>query len=96
MVVNMAINRLVLDVLKPEEPSIVVISSSLSKIKGVGGVDITVKEVDKRLETVRIVLEGGDLDVDKIIAVIEKSGASVHSIDRVSSGKRIPEDVIRT
>ena len=83
------IKRLHLDVLKPSEPSIIELTKKLAALKGVDAVDIVVKEVDRRVEKVRIIAEGDNLDFDKIRVVIEGIGASVHSIDRVSSGAKL-------
>jgi len=82
------IRRLVLDVLKPLEPSSIELAKKLSVVKGVEAVDITVREVDRKVETVRVTLEGEWLDIDKIEASLERYGAVVHSIDRVTAGNR--------
>ena len=82
------IRRLVLDVLKPLEPSSIELAKKLSVVKGVEAVDITVREVDRKVETVRVTLEGEWLDIDKIEAALERYGAVVHSIDRVTAGNR--------
>jgi len=83
------IRRLVLDVLKPLEPSSIELAKKLSVVKGIEGVDIDVREVDRKVETVRITLEGEWLDFEKIEAALEKYGAVVHSIDRVTAGNRV-------
>lgn len=83
------IRRLVLDVLKPGDLSLVDMASDLGKLKNVQGVDIVVKDVDRRVEKVRITVEGDDLDYQIIKKQIEDEGANIQSIDRVSSGKEI-------
>jgi len=85
----MAVKRLVLDVLKTNELSIIQLSRDLTAVKGVGGVDIVVKEVDRKVEKIRITLVGKDLHFDKIKEVVESSGAVIHSVDQVSAGKII-------
>ncbi len=40
-------------------------------------------EVDEKTETVIVVLEGKNIEFDPVIELIEKMGASVHSIDEV-------------
>ena len=60
------IRLLVLDVLKPHEPSILKISTALSDIKGIEGVDITVYEIDSKVENVKVTLQGRDIDFSKI------------------------------
>jgi hypothetical protein len=77
---------IVLDVLKPHEPSILKLASTLSDIKGVDGVDITVYEIDSKVENVKITIQGKDVNFSKIKYVIEENGGTIHSIDKVSSG----------
>ncbi|VVB66796.1 putative ArCR [Candidatus Gugararchaeum adminiculabundum] len=86
------IRRLHLDVLKPSEPSIIDLAKKLTALKGVETVDIVVKEVDRRVEKVRIVAEGDNLDFEKMRVVIEGVGASVHGIDRVTSGGKLASE----
>ena len=80
------VRLLVLDVLKPHEPSILKISSVLSDLKGIDGVDISVYEIDSKVENVKITLQGQNLNFTKIKDLIEENGATIHSIDKVSSG----------
>ena len=81
------LTRIELDVLKPNEPSIIELLSKLNDAKGVKTVDITVREVDQRVETVRITILGDELHFNEIKKIIDDVGASIHSIDRVSSGE---------
>ncbi len=76
--------KLVLDVLKPSErlPSSELVTE-LADLKGTDIVDLKVEEVDKLVETVSIVIDGTDLDLQRIQEIIEKNGASLHSIDRI-------------
>ena len=87
------IKRLVLDVLKPHQPSIVEVSEKLSALKGVHGVNCSLEEVDQETESIKITIEGDHLDFDRIKMVLSDLGADIHSIDSVSSGKRIVEEV---
>lgn len=87
------IRRLVLDVLKPHSPSIVDISRKLSALKGVVGVNCTLKEVDQETETIKITIEGEDLDFERISSVLEEMGADIHSVDSVSTGKKIVDEL---
>ncbi|MFN3383436.1 MAG: DUF211 domain-containing protein [Archaeoglobaceae archaeon] len=87
------IRRLVLDVLKPHEPSNTYFALKLSEIEGVEGVNITLQEIDQETESVKITLVGEDLDYEEIKDMIETLGGVVHSIDEVVAGKRIVESV---
>ncbi len=88
----MGLRRLVLDVLKPlKEPSIVDVAKELSRVEGVDAVNITVNEVDVETLSLTVVVEGEDIDFDKVKAILEEVGAAIHSIDQVVAGKRIIE-----
>lgn len=80
--------HLELDVLKPNEPSIIDLSKVLLKCRGVHTVEVTVREVDRKVETVKIVLDGSNMNFNQIRNNIEEVGAAIHSVDRVVSGKK--------
>ena len=87
------LRRLVLDVLKPHNPSILDMSTKLSKLKGIDGVNIITIEIDKEVENVKVVLEGTDINFKKVKKILEDSGGAVHSIDEVAAGRKIIEEV---
>jgi hypothetical protein len=87
------IRRLVLDVLKPHNPSILDLSKKLCTLKGIDGVNIITYEIDKDVENVKIVLEGPDIEFEKVKKVLEDNGGAIHSVDEVAAGKRIVEEV---
>lgn len=87
------VRLLVLDVLKSYGSSVIDLASSLSDIEGVGGVDIAVVEVDHRVETVKITMKGENIDFSSVKGVIEDHGGSLHSVDKVSCGKEIVDEV---
>ena len=82
------IKKLVLDVLKPHEPSIILLAGKINDIKGVDLVDITIASVDRRVETAKITIEGTTLNYDKILKEIQDNGATVKSIDQVLTSTR--------
>ena len=83
------IRRLVLDVLIPITMPSAQIAMALSKAGGVEGVDVLIQEVERRVETAKITIEGDNLDFEAIKTVLDKAGASLQSIDRITCGKRI-------
>ncbi len=87
------IRRLVLDVLKSHKPSIVELSKQVSVTKGVFGVNCSLDEVDQDTETIKITIEGDDIDFDAVANAIEANGGVIHSIDSVSTGKRLVDEV---
>ena len=85
--------RVVLDILKPHSPSLPSFAMYLSSLDGVDGVNITLIEIDKDTENIKITMEGKDLNYDKIRVAVENYGASIHIIDEVVAGKRLVEEV---
>lgn len=81
------IRSLTLDVLKPHEPLIIELADRLAAIESVSYVTITVIEVDANTETIKLSLVGEAVDFDAIRAEIEATGATIHSVDRVSAGR---------
>lgn len=86
------IRHIVLDVLKPHNPSLIEIASSIADLDGVDGANIVVMEVDKDVETVKVTIEGEDIDFDQVKALIEGNSCSIHSVDKVSCGSQIIND----
>jgi len=80
------IRTLLLDVLKPHDPSVIELAQRLVALECIEGVEINVIEVDARTETVTVSLVGRAVDFDAVRAEIEEAGATVHSVDHVSAG----------
>ncbi|RLF90483.1 hypothetical protein DRN46_03410 [Thermococci archaeon] len=87
------IRRLVLDVLKPHEPILTELAKEISKMPGVEGVNISLIELDKDTENIKITIEGRDLNYEEIKSKIEQCGGRIHSIDVVAAGRRLVEEV---
>ena len=81
------IRRIVLDVLKPHDPSIIEVSQRLGALPGVDGINISIYEVDRKVENAKITVAGSDLGYSAILEVIEDAGGAVHSIDEAVAGK---------
>jgi len=86
------VRRLVLDVLKPHQPTMLTLADKLGDLEGVQGIDISLLEIDSKVENIKVTLEGTDIDYDEVSEVIQESGGSIHSIDKVSTGKRLIEE----
>ena len=87
------IKRIILDVLKPHTPSIIDLASRLGGLDGISGVNISLEEVDKDTDSVKITIEGSDVNYDIVNDTISGCGAVIHSIDGVSAGIKIVEEV---
>ncbi|GAH95218.1 unnamed protein product [marine sediment metagenome] len=88
------LRRVVLDVLKPHLPNVIELSSQLADLAGVDGVDISLIEMDQKVENVKITCEGDSIDYEKVEQIIRESGGSIHSLDKVSVGTSMIEEAI--
>jgi hypothetical protein len=87
------IRRLVLDVLKPHQPSNIIVAKKLSEVKGIEGVNVALNEIDQNTETLKITIVGMNIDYETIKETLEELGAVIHSIDEIVAGKKIVESV---
>jgi len=87
------IKRIVLDVLKPHVPSIIELAERLGSLEGISGVNISLEEVDAETDSIKITIEGTNINYNKIEEVITECGAVIHSVDAVSAGMKIIEEV---
>lgn len=78
-----AVRRLVLDILKPHQPNALEFSRTIAAVGADYRVRLTVIEVDESTETLRMEIEGGDIDFEAVQASIKAMGGSLHSIDEV-------------
>ncbi len=76
------LKRLVLDILKPHHPSVLDFGRLLAE-QGESQVRLAVLEMDDKTETLQVIVEGPDIDFDRLQAAITEFGASLHSIDEV-------------
>jgi len=91
--ISILIYRLVLDVLKPHNPSVVELSEALSHLQDVEGVNIIIYEIDQQVENAKVIVGGSSIDFESIKKRLEEMGATIHSVDEVAAGKRIVEEV---
>ncbi|GGO87163.1 hypothetical protein GCM10011348_39710 [Marinobacterium nitratireducens] len=76
------LTRVVLDVLKPQDPSVLELARVLSDIGGYR-VRLQVLEMDKNTETLAVEISAPSIDFDAVHQVISDLGASLHSVDEV-------------
>ncbi|ODR79406.1 hypothetical protein BG842_06970 [Haladaptatus sp. W1] len=87
-----SLRRVVIDLLKPHEPTILELARLVGESDGVEGVDATLLETDRKVENVKLTIEGDDINFDDVRDVIDELGGSVHSIDKVAYGEYIVEE----
>jgi len=86
------VKRLVLDLLKPHDPSSVELAGAVADLEGVEGANVTLLEQDKEVENVKITVEGPDVNHAAVTDAVESLSAAVHSIDEVACGGSIVEE----
>ena len=90
---SVGIKRLVMDVMKPRDLSLVELADALATVDSVHGVNINLVEIDKDTENIKVTIAGDNLNHEEIIKTLETHGAVMHSLDEVVSGKKIIESV---
>jgi hypothetical protein len=90
------LTRIILDVLKPHEPSIDMLAIELVKLEGSGvtGVNITLDEVDVRTQSVKMIIEGRSLNYPLIRRKLESLNCAIHSLDQVVCGSTKVEYIV--
>jgi hypothetical protein len=86
------VRRLVIDVLKPHDPSLLEFTDQVAETESVEGVTSSLIELDKEVQNIKLTFEGDDVNFAAIEEKIENLGGSVHSVDQVSSGDYIVTD----
>lgn len=84
------VKRLVLDILKPHTPNVLEFTRQLAE-QGHLKVKLSVIEMDDKTETLQVVIEGEDIDFERVQQAITDNGASLHSIDEVEILGEQPE-----
>lgn len=86
------IRRIVLDVLKPHEPTILEFAQRATGSDGVEGVNAILVEIDEEVQNIKLTVEGDDIDYEQLKTTIEDLGGSVHSIDEIVCGEYVVEE----
>jgi hypothetical protein len=81
------IKRILLDSLKSRELSIIDLSKALGSAKGVSEVNIVVVEVDSNTETIKVTINGPNINYNQIKSMMEKYGVSIKGIDEITVAK---------
>ena len=83
--VSMAIvKRVVLDVLKPHQPNALEFACELADLGGEYQVNLLVKEVDDKTQTVELTICADKIDFEVVANHIKIMGGAIHSIDEVA------------
>jgi len=82
------VKRMVLDVLKPREVSLLELSKSICAVKGINEVNIVVTEVDVKTETMRVTVRGDDVRYEDVSGILSDAGCAIRSIDELDISKK--------
>ncbi len=85
------IRKLVLDVLKPHQPDIIEFAKFLAELEGIDSVDISLIEMDINVESVKIIIDGSNINYEDVEKVVNENGGTIHSIDEVYCGSSSKE-----
>lgn len=77
------IRHVVLDVLKPHQPRLSDFAVFLAGLDGISKVDISVVEMDEKTESLRVILDGSNIDFEELREHMSIQGAVIHSLDQV-------------
>ena len=80
-----------LDVLKPHDPDVVTVASSVADCEGVSGVNAVLIETDREVQNVKLTVEGDAVPVDAVHDTVEDLGGTVHSVDEAVCGEVVVE-----
>jgi len=81
--VQHSIKRVVLDVLKLRDPPLPEFASTLCSLPNVEDVKVSLVEIDQNTESVKVTIEGKNIDLDNVQKLMKNHGAVIHSIDEV-------------
>ena len=82
-----AVRRLVLDTLKPLEPTIIELAQQISELPGVDSVNISIYEIDRKVENAKLTIEGPDISYESVEALIRDR--RVGPLDRRSGRRQV-------
>jgi len=81
--VKRGIRHIVLDVLKPHQPSIPEFAEYICELKEVTRADVSLIEMDERTDSLKVVIDGNSINFENLKEYISKIGAVIHSVDQV-------------
>jgi hypothetical protein len=81
---SVAVKRVLMDVLKPRELSIVELAKALGAVDEKGEVEIIVSEVDSKTETLKVTIRGANIDYMLVSKIMDQYGVSIRGIDEIN------------
>jgi len=78
----------VLDVLKLRDPPLPEFASTLCSLPNIEGVKVSLVEIDQNTESVKVTMEGNNINLKNVQKLMKNHGAVIHSIDEVVVQKK--------
>ncbi|MCK4583774.1 DUF211 domain-containing protein [Candidatus Bathyarchaeota archaeon] len=80
---HLRITHIVLDVLKAHQPPLPEFASFVGELPGIKRVDVSVVEMDEKTESLKVTIDGVNIDYEELRSHMAKQGAVIHSVDQV-------------
>lgn len=77
-----------LDVLKLRDPPLPEFATTLCELPNVEGVKVSLVEIDQNTESIKVTMEGENINLDMVQRLMKDQGAVIHSIDEVVVQKK--------
>jgi hypothetical protein len=74
---------MVLDVLKPHQPPLPEFAAFVGELPSIKKVDVSVVEMDEKTESLKVIIDGANIDYEELRSHMAKQGAVIHSVDQV-------------
>ena len=88
-----AVRRLVLDLMKPHELTIVDVASAVADLgPGIDGVNAVLIETDRQVDNVKLTIEGENIGFSQVEETIGDLGGTIHSVDEVVCGEHTVDE----
>ena len=81
---SVAVKRILMDVLKPRELSIVELAKALGSVNETGEVEIIVSEVDSKTETLKVTIKGSNINYELVSKIMDQYSVSIRGIDEIN------------
>jgi hypothetical protein len=78
----------VLDVLKLRDPPLPEFATTLCELPSIEGVKVSLVEIDQNTESIKVTMEGDNINLDMVQKLMKDQGAVIHSIDEVVVEKK--------
>lgn len=77
------ITHLELDVLKPHKPPLPEFATFVGRMNGITKLNISMVEMDEKTESLKIIVDGEDINYEALKSQLARQGAVIHSVDNV-------------